>query len=43
MGGAGITGVDLAWNVFQVHGSAVDGSVVMRERLSGPCFAASRD
>lgn len=29
-----IIGVDLAKNVFQVHGAAADGSVVYRKKLS---------
>ena len=34
-----IIGVDLAKNVFQVHGVAADGSVVFRKKLSRPQFA----
>lgn len=34
-----IIGVDLAKNVFQVHGAAADGSVVYRKKLSRPQFA----
>ena len=34
-----IIGVDLAKNVFQVHGAAADGSVVFRKKLSRPQFA----
>ena len=34
MGEVGIIGLDLAKNVFQVHGAAVDGSVVFRRKLS---------
>lgn len=33
MGEVSIIGVDLAKNVFQVHGAAVDGSVVFRRKL----------
>ena len=33
-----IIGVDLAKNVFQVHGAAADGSVVFRKKLSRPQF-----
>ncbi len=29
-----IIGVDLAKNVFQLHGAAADGSVVFRKKLS---------
>ena len=29
-----IIGVDLAKNVFQVHGAAADGSVVFRKKLT---------
>ncbi len=39
MGGISIIGVDLAKNVFQVHGAAADGSVVFRKKLSRPQFA----
>ncbi len=35
----GIIGVDLAKNVFQLHGAAADGSVVFRKKLSRPQFA----
>lgn len=31
-----IIGVDLAKNVFQVHGAVADGSVVFRKKLSRP-------
>ncbi len=34
-----IIGVDLAKNVFQLHGAAADGSVVFRKKLSRPQFA----
>jgi transposase len=34
-----IIGVDLAKNVFQLHGAAPDGSVVFRKKLSRPQFA----
>jgi len=34
-----IIGVDLAKNVFQLHGAASDGSVVFRKKLSRPQFA----
>jgi len=34
-----IIGVDLAKNVFQVHGAAVDGSVLFCKKLSRPQFA----
>ena len=34
-----IIGVDLAKNVFQLHGAAADGSVVYRKKLSRPQFA----
>jgi len=46
MGEVTIIGVDLAKNVFQVHGAAAGGSVVFRKRLSRPQFAgldAGRD
>jgi transposase len=33
-----IIGVDLAKNVFQLHGAAEDGSVVFRKKLSRPLF-----
>ncbi|MGI9043663.1 MAG: IS110 family transposase [Gemmatimonadaceae bacterium] len=33
-----IIGVDLAKNVFQLHGAAADGSVVFRKKLSRPQF-----
>jgi transposase len=39
MGEATIIGVDLAKNVFQVHGAAADGSVLFRKRLSRSQFA----
>jgi hypothetical protein len=45
MGELTIIGVDLAKNVFQVHGAAGDGSVVFRKEFSRPQFvgfAASR-
>jgi transposase len=31
-----IIGVDLAKNVFQLHGAAADGTVVFRKKLSRP-------
>ena len=34
-----IIGVDLAKNVFQLHGAAADGSIVFRKKLSRPQFA----
>ena len=34
MGEVGIIGVDLAKNVFQLHGAAADGAVVFRKKLS---------
>ena len=33
-----IIGVDLAKNVFQIHGAAADGSVVFRKKLSRAQF-----
>lgn len=33
-----IIGIDLAKNVFQLHGAAADGSVVFRKKLSRPQF-----
>ncbi len=39
MGQATIIGIDLAKNVFQLHGAASDGSVVFRKKLSRPQFA----
>ena len=39
MGEATIIGVDLAKNVFQVHGAAADGSVLFRKKLSRAQFA----
>lgn len=33
-----IIGVDLAQNVFQLHGAAADGSVLFRKKLSRPQF-----
>jgi len=33
--------VDLARNVFRVHGAAADGSVPFRKKLSRPQFTAS--
>ena len=39
MGEVIIIGVDLAKNVFQVHGAAADGSVVFRKKLTRPQFA----
>lgn len=34
-----IIGVDLAKQVFQVHGAAADGRVLFRKKLSRPQFA----
>lgn len=34
-----IIGVDLAKNVFQLHGASVDGAVLFRKKLSRPQFA----
>lgn len=39
MGEVTVVGVDLAKNVFQVHGAASDGSFVFRKKLSRPQFA----
>ena len=39
MGEVTIIGVDLAKNVFQVHGAGADGSVLFRKKLSRPQFA----
>jgi len=39
MGEVSIIGVDLAKNVFQLHGAASDGSAVFRKKLSRPQFA----
>jgi len=39
MGEITIIGIDLAKNVFQVHGAAADGSVVFRKKLTRPQFA----
>ena len=39
MGEVSIIGVDLAKNVFQLHGAAAEGSVVFRKKLSRPQFA----
>ncbi|SEP30884.1 hypothetical protein SAMN05216228_107718, partial [Rhizobium tibeticum] len=33
-----IIGVDLAKNVFQLHGAAADGSVLFRKKLARPLF-----
>ena len=33
-----IIGVDLAKNVFQLHGATADGSVIFRKKLSRPQF-----
>jgi hypothetical protein len=33
-----IIGVDLAKNVFHLHGAAADGSVLFRKKLSRPQF-----
>ena len=38
MGEVTIIGIDLAKNVFQLHGAALDGSVVFRKKLSRPQF-----
>ena len=38
MGEVTIIGVDLAKNVFQVHGEAADGCVLFRKKLSRPQF-----
>lgn len=38
MRGVGFIGVDLAKNVFQVHGAAADGSVLFRKKLTRPQF-----
>jgi transposase len=38
MGEVSIIGVDLAKNVFQVHGAAADGSFLFRKKLSRPQF-----
>ena len=35
----GIIGVDLAKNVFQLHGAAADGAIVFRKKLSRLQFA----
>ncbi len=34
-----IIGVDLAKNVFQLHGASADGAVLFRKKLSRPQFA----
>ena len=39
MGEVTIIGVDLAKNVFQVHGAAANGSVLFRKKLTRPQFA----
>ncbi len=39
MGEVSTIGVDLAKNVFQVHGAAADGSVLFRKKLLRPQFA----
>src|SRR6056297_2352013 len=39
MGEVSIIGVDLAKNVFQVHGASADGRPVFRKKLSRPQFA----
>jgi hypothetical protein len=36
-----IIGVDLAKNVFQLHGAAADGSIVFRKKLSRLQFGLS--
>lgn len=33
-----IIGVDLAKNVFQLHGATTDGTVIFRKKLSRPQF-----
>lgn len=33
-----IIGVDLAKNVFQLHGAAADGTVLFRKKLTRPQF-----
>jgi transposase len=33
-----IIGVDLAKNVFQLHGAAADGTVVFRKKFTRPMF-----
>jgi transposase len=38
MGEVSIIGVDLAKNVFQLHGASAEGSVVFRKKLSRPQF-----
>ena len=38
MGEATIIGVDLAKNVFQLHGATADGAVVFGKKLSRPQF-----
>jgi transposase len=38
MGEVSIIGIDLAKNVFQLHGAAADGSVVFRKKLSRQQF-----
>ena len=38
MGQVRIVGVDLAKNVFQVHGAAADWSVLFRKKLTRPQF-----
>ena len=46
MGEVTIIGIDLAKNVFWVHGAAADGSVLFHKklpRLHDARFAASRD
>ena len=42
MGEVSFVGVDVAKNVFQVHGAAADGSVLFRKKLSRPQFALNR-
>src|SRR6056297_1023021 len=39
MEAASIIGIDLAKNVFQLHGAAADGTIVFRKKLSRPQFA----
>ena len=39
MGDATVIGVDLAKNVFQVHGATADGSVLFRGNVSWAQFA----
>jgi hypothetical protein len=41
MGEVTIIGVDLAKNVFQVHGAAADGSVLFRKKPTWPQYLRS--